>query len=298
MSEDGHPDEVILPASNASSVDKGTNNSNAMHPPVRPMMRSASTGSNYPRQPHTPNQQQAPKPVSNAYNNGAQNKNAAPVPRPPPQQFNNNQKGPTNHNNNNLVPQQQAPGPQGPGQAAGPPPGVSVGFFSARAVSQLPEESLATGQVAPKGGLAFDPKAESPSIRKTPGIDHASSKPVARNLTHVPGKTAEEAPDVPGGPPGNKVVPRLNQAGPPMARGNVMNPQLDHTRRIGAPGPSSPLANRNQYRPPTMKRPPGGDAGPVAGGPGRAPLADLSNTDASTNGAGAMGPDAKRQRMS
>lgn len=294
MSEDGHPDEVVLPASNASSVGQG------MQPPARLMVRSESTGSNYPRQPHTPNQQQPPKPASNAFND-AQNRNAVPAPRPQPQQFN-NQRGPTSHSNNNPGAQPQGPGPQPPVQPpALPPGGAPVGFFSARAVTQIPEDSLVAGQILPpKAGMAFDPRAESPSIRKTPGIDHSKSKPVARDLKHVPPAVTEEKPAAPGGPPGNKGVPRPNQGGPPMARGNVVNPQLDHARRIGAPGSSSPLANRNQYRPPTMKRPSGGEGGPLAPGQGRAPLADLPNIDAVTNAGGAggvVGPDAKRQRM-
>jgi DNA repair and recombination protein RAD52 len=302
MSEDGHPDEVVLPASNASSGNNG------MQPPARPMVRSESTGSNHPRQPHTPNHQQPPKPASNAFN-GAQNKNAVPAPRPQPQQFN-NQRGPVSHNSNNPVAQPQGPGPQAPVQPPVlPPGGAPVGFFSARAVTQIPEDSLVAGQIPPpKGGMAFDPRAESPSIRKTPGIDHSKSKPVARDLKHAPPVITEENPSAPGGPAaappgglqGNKVIPRPNQGGPPMARGNVGNPQLDHTRRIGAPGSSSPLANRNQYRPPTMKRPSGGDGGPLAPGQGRAPLADLPNTDAVTNAGGVGGviaPDAKRQRM-
>jgi DNA repair and recombination protein RAD52 len=111
----------------------------------------------------------------------------------------------------------------------------------------------------------------------------------------------------------------------------VVNPQLDHTRRIGAPGSSSPLGNRGQFRPLTVKRPAGGDgpgnvpggggsfgggvlgAGPVAGGgvaantaSNRVPLGDVSNAAAGGSVAGGGGNgggvgekrDLKRQRTS
>ncbi|KAF4584114.1 DNA repair and recombination protein rhm52 [Ophiocordyceps camponoti-floridani] len=121
--------------------------------------------------------------------------------------------------------QQQKPAPQQP------PPNEPVAFLSARSVSATSE---ATG---PKH--LFNPKAESPSIRKTAGIDHSSSRPVARNGTHV-----EPAPSA-----SQSVTP-----GKPRA-GNA----VEQARRIGAPGgAASPLANRGSYKPPSMKRPLGG----------------------------------------
>jgi DNA repair and recombination protein RAD52 len=93
--------------------------------------------------------------------------------------------------------------------------------------------------------------------------------------------------------------------------GNVINPQLDHARRIGAPGSSSPLGNRGQFRPLTVKRPAGGDGGAPAGGngaaggaAGRVPLGDVSNhpvgggAAGGGGGDGGGGPEAKRQRTS
>jgi DNA repair and recombination protein RAD52 len=80
--------------------------------------------------------------------------------------------------------------------------------------------------------------------------------------------------------------------------GNVVNPQLDTARRIGAPsGPGSPLANRGQYRPPTIvnKRPLDGGAGGVV--QGRAPLADVSNHAGGAVAMGISGPDVKRLKM-
>jgi DNA repair and recombination protein RAD52 len=153
-----------------------------------------------------------------------------------------------------------------------PPPGA--GFFSARAAANLPEGPI-TDPLPPSAVQnlpVFNPKLESPSIRKTPGIDHKGSRPISRDLKQLPGSSQASA------------------AG--AARPNILNPQMDATRRIGAPGSSSPMANRGQYKPPTMKRPV--DAG---GGPGRVPLVDLLTNGAIGTTTVDVGGDAKRQRM-
>src|SRR5690606_22181647 len=69
-----------------------------------------------------------------------------------------------------------------PNASTNRPPGAGpaepVGFVSARAMNkEAPEASLADGLV-PKAQQVFNPKAESPSIRRTPGIDHSSTKPI------------------------------------------------------------------------------------------------------------------------
>jgi len=264
-----------------------------MQPPSRPLMRSGSAGSNHSRQPHTPNQQPPSRNISNSFS-GAQINAPNSNSRPQPQQFNQNKPQVAQTHQNTATGQHQAAAPQPPGPTNTTIPAEGVGFFSARAVKHLPEEAIATGHIAPKAGQVFNPKAESPSIRKTPGIDHTKSKPLARNGQHVaPVKSDDVPPSVAGASPGVKAMPR---PGPPMVRGNVVNPQLDQARRIGAPGVSSPLANRGQYRPPTMKRPSGGDT--VLSPGGRTPLADLSNdAPANAGGDGTSGPDFKRQRM-
>ncbi|TAQ91517.1 hypothetical protein B7494_g225 [Chlorociboria aeruginascens] len=153
-----------------------------------------------------------------------------------------------------------------------PPPGA--GFFSARGLEMLPP-----GQIADNVPLnhthnlpVFNPNAESPSIRKTPGIDHRSSKPTTRDLKHVPGSTQA----IGAGLSGQKL--------------NIVNPQFDATRRIGAPGMGSPspMANRGMYKPPTMMK------RPIDSNMGRTPLVDLP-----ANGAmgGGDGGDVKRQRL-
>jgi len=153
-----------------------------------------------------------------------------------------------------------------------PPQGA--GFFSARAATMIPEG--ATNEAIPphiNNLPAFNPHLESPSIRKTPGVDHKSSKPTTRDLKHVP--TSSQA----------------ITTGPGAGRGNLVNPQLDATRRIGVPGGASPMANRGSYKPPTMKRPADAAGG---GGTNRAPLVDLPANGAIIPGEGG---DVKRQRL-
>lgn len=180
-----------------------------------------------------------------------------------------------------------------------PPPNVpqnipeTVGFFSAKAVNQLPESSLQGSTNArlavPHGQQAFNPKAESPSIRKTPGIDHNSSKPVGRNGQHV-APSSSQASRAPHSNTSSFTPVRPSMPSSQSSRGNVVNPSLDHTRRIGAPGGSgSPLANRGSYRPPTIKRPAPAD--------GRPPLADLPANGSGSTGASVNGVESKRQKM-
>ncbi|KAK5663046.1 hypothetical protein OQA88_6462 [Cercophora sp. LCS_1] len=292
ISDEGHPDEVVLSVSNVGSSNERApnpqiNNGNNMKPPPpRPLARSGSAGSNQPRQPLTPHQQQPSRPITNSFA-GAQNNQFTNGARPP-QQFNNNR--PPIPPQNNHAPQPASANPQPTAQPGAGAVPETVGFFSARAVKHIPEEAIASGTIAPKADQVFNPKAESPSIRKTPGIDHTKSKPVSKGGQHVPPNPTSD--NVTGG--GAKPMPRPGPAAGPMARGNIINPQLDQTRRIGAPGQSSPLANRGQYRPPTMKRP--NDNGIPPAGAGRPPLADVSNNVPVTGTSGVNGPDAKRQR--
>lgn len=314
---DDHPDEITLPtAAQTSSNEKPPNqpasNASAMQPPSRPLGRSVSAGSNFNRQPQTPNQ-----PAPRGQFNGGQNQQAPAGARPPQQQFQQNRPQPQQQNNHvppqNGHPQQTPPKPPGAGGSA-PGGAEATGFFSARAVNQLPEESLSSGPVVPQAGQVFNPRAESPSIRKTPGIDHTKSKPLSRTGQHVapsstqPGNTTPGGPAVPGanatpgGGAGAGTISRTASPQPQTAAGRpgIVNPQLDHARRIGAPGgPGSPLANRGQYRPPTIihKRQHPNEGGPnPAAGVSRAPLADVSNSGGPA-GVGPGGPDMKRQRM-
>uniref|UniRef100_L2FUQ9 RAD52 homolog n=1 Tax=Colletotrichum fructicola (strain Nara gc5) TaxID=1213859 RepID=L2FUQ9_COLFN len=157
---------------------------------------------------------------------------------------------------------------------------------------QIPDSALQGNNtdaplMMPAGQQAFNPKAESPSIRKTPGIDHNSSKPLSRNGTHVPPTSTQQAETPAKGSGFTPVRPAGASPAP--------NPQFSQARRIGAPGGAgSPLANRGSYRPPTMKRPLQQD-----GGAGRPALADVSNNGGvSTASGGGPGLDPKRQKMS
>ncbi len=329
--DEGHPDEVVLNTSNQNNSNE-TNQNGAqqtkpapLQPPPRPVVRSASTGSNVARQPQTPNQASTrpnqfggPQNQNQSHNQNQQGGAGARFNHQGP----NNQNGPSaaqqNHGNAQngtarpIIPSGAASN-AAPNNAAGPVEGA--GFFSARVVNQLPEDLLSSQQFVPKANQAFNPRAESPSIRKTPGIDHSKSKPVGRNGQHVAGLTpgANNASRVSSsqsgavgnaaaGGQGSAVAPgpvnRPGQfgSGPGAGtRSHLVHPQLEGSRRIGAPmGAGSPLANRNQYRPPTIKRP-----AQEAGGqtPGRPPLADVSTNNPPATNVGS-GPEAKRQRTS
>lgn len=230
-----------------------------MQPPTRQFNRVASGGSNT-RLPQTPN---------------------AANPRPVAHQG----RDPPNHT------MQHATQP-------GPPtgnPSEPVAFFSARSVNPNSDSTVPGPHAAPQKQL-FNPKAESPSIRKTPGIDHTSSKPLARTGQHLPPASSQSS-TAPGASPSSFTPVRQSASGGPGARGNITNPSLDHARRIGAPGgPGSPLANRGSYKPPTMKRPLPGEGN--ATNTTRSPLVDIpSNATGQSNAAAADGLDSKRQRM-
>ncbi|KAH6899901.1 hypothetical protein B0T10DRAFT_469073 [Thelonectria olida] len=280
--EDGHPDEVMLSTSTtgqAPSDRAAFNQSRPQAPPAQQPNRPFSAAPPN-RPPQTPNQAQSRPGPSNV---GQQVNRPQPVPR--------------------TTTPNQASGPRPPPPQTGAMP-ETVGFFSAKAVNQLPENAIqgvANARIAmPQAQQAFNPKAESPSIRKTPGIDHNSSKPVSKSGQHVPPANSQAS--APAGntngftPVGNtsSFTPvRPSFPSSQSARGNVVNPSLDQARRLGAPGgQGSPLANRSSYRPPTMKRPPPGDVGA-----GRPPLADLPSNGPTTGVSSVNGLEAKRQKM-
>ena len=134
-----------------------------------------------------------------------------------------------------------------------------IGFFTAKAA-----ESLQNGPGLSMKAPAFNPHLESPSIRKTAGVDHTKTKPIGRDAV---------------GPPTPVAVPKAN----------FVNPQIDKARRLGMPGGgSSPLQNRGSYKPPQMKRPADGNGA-------RSALGDVTAT---TNNVAALeSTDAKRQKV-
>ena len=113
---------------------------------------------------------------------------------------------------------------------------LPMGFFTARAA-----ESLQAGPNRAFKATLFNPRLESPSIRKTAGVDHTRTKPVNRDLT-------EGAAPPPAATTG------------PFLRENVVISQIDRGRRVGMPiGTATPMPNRGLYRPPQIKR--AGDEG-------------------------------------
>ncbi|TVY41508.1 DNA repair and recombination protein [Lachnellula occidentalis] len=150
-----------------------------------------------------------------------------------------------------------------------PPEGL--GFCSARGAATEADSPAVTKN-------PFNPHAESPSIRRTPGVDRKTSKPLTRDLKHVA---------LPG--------PSSSQSPVPAAGGGFRNPAnaLDGVRKIGAPGGNnpSPMGNRGSYKPPTLlKR-------PVDASAGRPPLTDLGANGAISGAGAEAGGDVKRQRM-
>ncbi|KAL9640715.1 MAG: hypothetical protein Q9164_000110 [Protoblastenia rupestris] len=111
-----------------------------------------------------------------------------------------------------------------------------IGFFTARAA-----ETLQNPQSALKAPL-FNPHLESPSIRKTAGVDHTKTKPVNRDLVGAPTAISN----------------------PPPRGPNFVNPQADKARKVGMPGQATPLQNRGSYKPPQIVKRPNADSGRLA----------------------------------
>jgi len=147
-----------------------------------------------------------------------------------------------------------------------PPAGVLAGFVTGRSASLLNQAS--EGKAAANAPAAFNPHAESPSIRRTQGVNPGKSAPIMRESL---GTALANASTVPPQQQGNNG----GAPGPGPNRANFTNPSIDPTRRIGMPGGGP---NRGAYKPPSaVKRP---------------ALTDVSNlpqTDGTT--------DAKRQRV-
>ncbi|XHG00628.1 hypothetical protein AWENTII_004059 [Aspergillus wentii] len=157
---------------------------------------------------------------------------------------------------NNLAPGTPSFDPQRP---------PSASFFSARAVDMLRDN--------PNSAPQFDPHAESPSIRKTAGVDHTKSVPISKPMLNGPSPATNNARD-------------------------FVNPSADTHRKIGAPGGGgigSPMARgptTSSYRPLTRPNIPNGAApnrasvGPPNINGKRPPLNDVTNATAASGGSG------------
>ncbi|KAK0284174.1 DNA repair protein rad52 [Friedmanniomyces endolithicus] len=157
-----------------------------------------------------------------------------------------------------ISPHHQAGAPQDDRASLPPPrelpPGVPEGFVTGRAplLQQTSDARL------PDTALAFNPHADSPSIRRTHGINPGKSAPVTRTAIVSNAVPSAVQPAMASGSGLNGVITPV--------RTNFVNPAADMNRRIGAPMPAGGgMSNRNAYRPPT------------AVGVKRPPLADVSN---------------------
>ena len=187
------------------------------------------------RAPNRPTGNDRPQAQSSAVREGvhpAPQANGARVsPRPNAHQAQ-PQQGPAYNNGQDTRENDAAP-PQ-PGQ---PVQGQSTGFYSARVAEHINNAAKeGSGPTLPAHVGVFNPRAESPSIPRTAGVDHTTSKHIGR--------------DKEGGTVVNVVPPQ-----PP--RESIVNPQTNQHRKIGAPGGmTSPLANRPQFRVPAMRKRP------------------------------------------
>lgn len=210
-------DSADTPLSRASA---GTSDQPVQQPPQR---NNAPPPRQQQQQPHTPgpvprhSSGMPPRPNMGPPQN-------APIPPPrlqpqiPPARSIPTANQPGNKPN---LPQQGAPT-----QRQDVPLAPVVGFYPAKVASIIQESESAPPPDAP----AFNPHAESPSIRKTSGIDHSKSRPVNRESLGI----STDSP----------LRPAIQRGGA------FVNPQLDATRKIGMPTSPSPLQNRTSYKPP------------------------------------------------
>lgn len=218
---------------------------------------------------------------------GPQHNNPSARPNGPPQQAS---------NGNAQPPIKREPGPgfnQDNQNQPLPPP--TVGFFSARAADQLRDNPNA----APIPGSQFDPHAESPSIRKTAGIDHTKTVAVVRTGNGVsPAPEKGRSPDFIN--PASSLQNRIGGAGPPtggfgspLSRG----PSVSSFRPLTRPN----IDPKNATNPGLVNR--GGSVPPQNMNGKRPPLSDVTNANASpgakqTATPPSAGPnDPKRPRM-
>ncbi|RKF64559.1 DNA repair and recombination protein mus-11 [Erysiphe neolycopersici] len=176
-------------------------------------------------------------------------------------------------------------------------PILKCDFYSARAANIfspiLKNENMSTVEppdMIPDNFPTFNPHAESPSIRKTPGVDHRSSKPLTKDLKHIPSSSQASA---------ASVILGSNSSGVFSSRSNILNPSLDNVRRIGAPGSPSPSGMSHSkgtgFKIP-MKRTTECGAVRTLNGVNRVPLETLS-ANTNTNGSMIDIIDPKRQKL-
>lgn len=185
-----------------------------------------------------------------------------------------------------------------------PPPGVPDGFVTGRSVDLLNQPP---GSRPPNAAIAFNPHAETPSIRRTQGVNPGKSAPVSRqalNSTSAPtgqhnphgGAPAAQQPQQ---SPANGNGNGMNGATTPV-RTNFVNPSADLNRRIGMPPSAAAhtVQNRSAYKPPSvnpMKRPPLTDVSNIqqmdGAGDAKKPKLDHPVAQSDTENVAAAAPD-------
>ena len=161
-----------------------------------------------------------------------------------------------------------------------PPPGIPEGFVTGRSAELLNQP---VGARPPTAAVAFNPHADSPSIRRTQGVNPGKSAPIPRQALNSTSAANGQQPP-PAGAPVGQAPPQhggsngMNGATTPVCK-NFVNPSADVNRRIGMPPSAASHAaqNRGAYKPPSLKRP---------------PLSDVSNIQ-QMDGAS----DAKKQKL-
>ncbi|KAM5469669.1 DNA repair protein rad52 [Microsporum audouinii] len=147
-----------------------------------------------------------------------------------------------------------------------------VGFFSARAAEALINDPYTAAKSAP----AFDPQFDSPSIRKTAGIDHTSSSPIVRKSLQALQQQSAKAP-LPGARP---VVSTFNH-GPntgPAGRPPMTSSYRPPMRRSMAAANNSSTNNPSNMPPPLRNNNNYGNTVPQQNEHGkRPPLTDTTN---------------------
>lgn len=122
-----------------------------------------------------------------------------------------------------------------------PPPGAPIGFVTGRKADMV---NAPTGIGGATEGLAFNPHAESPSIRRTQGVNPGKSAPITREVL----KAAKE---------GQHQQPAQQQQqqaqGATRTATNYTNPSADMNRKIGMPQSPGFTGGRGSgaYRPHT-----------------------------------------------
>lgn len=286
-----HPDEVALPAEPAGPKPPSINHAPERMPPrTKPDLTTPSKAlamqgaiSRGPR----PTQVAGPPNI---------------IPQPLPGQRPPSTTGPTNKpmigtdSRSTLEENSRSSSPSMPSQQSANQTGVQgtsaamsaprpAGFYSARAAGVIDANNNPIA-AAPAAVPKFNPHAESPSIRKTSGINHSRSIPLKRDLI----------PDS------------------PNLATSIINPQSDPSRRVGAPGAGGPVPggargpSTSAYRPPTRRGPepiggPPTNAVETGGGDRalpparRTPLGDVSNVQHNVTAVTTDGLDAKRQKV-